>query len=113
MDLLEKGDEGDVRDRFLVVLDPAVALGRAVVIVERHAWRDDVEDGRAPMGDCSLDEWDDLLSVPAERARHKRAAEGERDSTRVDGLEGVDRAFLLHRPKVRCGRELALGQSIR
>src|SRR6266851_3975776 len=48
VDLFEERDERDIGDRLLVVLHPAVALGRSVVVVEGDAGRDDVEDRRAP-----------------------------------------------------------------
>src|SRR2546423_1155909 len=97
LDLFEERDERHVRDRLFVVLDPAVALGRPVVVVEGDARRDDVEDRRAAMRDRRLDQRHHLLAVAAERAGDERAAERERDGARVDGLEGVDRALLLDR----------------
>src|SRR5579864_2480562 len=51
LNLLKEGDERHVRDRLLMVLYPAVALGRAVVVVECDARRDDVEDRGAAMRD--------------------------------------------------------------
>src|SRR5260370_548506 len=65
--LLEEWDEGDVGDRFLVVLDPAVALGRPIVVVEGDAGRDDVEDRGASVRNSCLDQRHDLLAVAAER----------------------------------------------
>ena len=43
VDLLEVGDEGHVVDLVVVLFDPAVALGGAVVVVEGNAGGDDVE----------------------------------------------------------------------
>jgi hypothetical protein len=77
------------------------------MVIESHAWRDDVDDGRPAMGDRGLDERDDLLAVSAEGSGDERAAQRQRDRAGIDGLKRVDRAFLLYRPEVRGGRELA------
>src|SRR5450759_2619243 len=98
--LFEERDERNVRDRFLMVLHPAVALGRTVMVVESHTGRDDVDDGRSAMGDRGLDQWNDLLAVAAEGAGDERAAQRDGDRTRIDRLEGVDSPFLLHGAEV-------------
>src|SRR5437899_8794 len=106
VDLLEEGDERDVRDRLLVVFDPAVALGRTVVVVERDARRDDVEHRRSAMGDRRLDQRHDLLAVAAERPHDERTSKSKGHRARVDRLERVDGALLLHRAEVGGRREL-------
>src|ERR1700674_760472 len=100
MDLFEVWDERDIGYRFLVVLDPAVALGRSVVVVERHAGRDDVENRRAAMGDRGFDERNYLLAIAAEGACDERAAQRQGDRTRINGLEGDHCTLILHRAEV-------------
>src|SRR5438552_18933475 len=81
VNLFEERNERDVRDRLLVVLHPAVALGRAVMVVEGHPRRDDVEDRGPAVGDRRLDQGHDLLADAAERASEVTATERHRERT--------------------------------
>ena len=95
-----------------MILRVGVALGRALVVVERDARRDDVEHHGAAMRERRLEQRQQLLLVARERARDERRAELDRQRARVDRRQVVDDAGLELRAEVRRRRELALGQAV-
>src|SRR5881394_1136710 len=89
-----------------------VALRRVLVIVERHARRQHVDQREAAVADSGLDQRHELLLVAREAARDERAAERERDLDRVDRRLLVHLAALRLRADVRRRRELPLREPV-
>ncbi len=111
-DLLVHRDDVEVVHGLVVLAHVVVALGRALVVVERDAGRDHVEEGRALVRERALDERHELLLVAGEAARDVRGAELQRHEHEVDALVGVDRAALRLRAAVGCRGELSLGEPV-
>jgi hypothetical protein len=86
-------------DRLVVLAHVVVALGRPVVVVERDARRDHVDEGRALVRERALDERDELVLVAGEAARDIRGPELQRHEDEVDALVGVDRARFAFEPR--------------
>ena len=72
-DVLEERHEADLLKRIVVLFHVGVALGRALVVVERDAGRDDVEHHRAAVRERRLEQREQLLLVAGERAGHEVA----------------------------------------
>ena len=82
------------------------------MIVERHARRDDVDEGRAAMLEGRLDQRHELRLVAGEAARDERRAEADGERDEIDRLvDGVDPLLAL-RAAVGGGGELSLGQAV-
>ena len=90
----------------------AVALGRALVIVERHARRDDVDQREAVVPQRRLENRNELRLVAREAARNERRAQAEREQDRVDGALLVRLAALALRADIGGCRELPLGEAV-
>src|SRR2546421_1017953 len=60
VDGFARGPEVEAVDRFVVIAHVVVALGRAGGVVERDARRDDVDEGRAFVGDRRFHQGDKL-----------------------------------------------------
>ena len=89
-----------------------VALRRILVIVERHARRDDVDQREAAVAHAGLDQRHELVLVAREAARDERAAERERDLHGIDRRLLVDLAALRFRADVGRRRELPLREAV-
>ena len=71
-------------DGFVVVLtSECIALGRADVVVEGDARRDDVDHREALVHQPRLDQRHELLLVAGEAARDEGAAEAQRRETGI------------------------------
>src|SRR5271167_4082168 len=55
-DVFEEGDKAHVGQRLVVIFDVAITLGRALVVVEGDARRDDVEHDGTAVGDGAFDQ---------------------------------------------------------
>ena len=111
-DVLVGRDERDLVQRLVVVLDVGVRLGGAVVIVERHARRDDVQHRRATVGDRRLEHCGELLLVAGKAAPDEGRPELDGEKAGVDRWQIVHHAALGGRAGVGGGAELALGQTV-
>src|ERR1039458_3331404 len=72
--ILERGDKVQFLQYFLVLLHVGVTLGRAYVIVESDARRDNVDHRKAAMGDGGLEDGSELFLIAAEGAGDKGGA---------------------------------------
>ena len=97
---------------LVVFLCVRIALGRTSVIVERHAWRDDVNDRRPIVRDRSFENIDHLLRIAGEAARNETASELHGQRTEIHRRKVIDDTALELRAFVRRRRELALRQSV-
>src|ERR1019366_6918618 len=93
-DVFEVGNKAHVRQRFVVVLNVAVRLGGTFVVIEGNAGRNDVEHGRAVMGQCALDERQQLALVAGEGASHIGGPQLNGQGAGIDGRQIVHDAGL-------------------
>ncbi len=82
------------------------------MVVKGHARGNDVDDGKAFVGDGRLKNRLHLFLVPAEGAGHERGAPPQSQSAAVERWQLIDSAGLKRGTEVRRSRELALGQTI-
>ena len=100
------------RHGFVVLAEARVALGRALMIVEGHAGRNDIEQGKPAVTDRRFDEWHELRLVAREAPANEGCPDLNAQSHQINRHIGIDVAFLadgfgIHRRGV-----LALGQPI-
>ena len=93
------GHEVEAVHRLVMLAHEVEALGRAGVIVERHAGADDVDKGRASVLDRRRDDRHQLMLVAGERARHETGAELQGQRRKVDGIVGIDDPRLDFEPR--------------
>src|SRR5688572_18685439 len=104
LDLAAQRDEIRCYDFLDVIARVLVALGRAFVIVERHAGRDHIDESKAPVRESRLQDRYELLFIAGKTARHERCTEREREQHRIDGLVAIRFAALRLRAYIRrCG----------
>ena len=82
------------------------------MIVEGHAGRDHVDEGKALVHQPGLDQGDQLGLVAGKGTRDKACAQSESLHTRVDRRLLVGESFLGFRPDIRGRRKLSLGQPV-
>src|SRR5690606_34254168 len=111
-DLAPHRHEVDGRQVLHVLARVPVALGRALVVVERDAGRDHVHQREALVRERGLEDGHQVLLVAREAARDERRAQRERQQHRVDRRQFVDITALRLRAHVRRRGELALGQAV-
>ena len=99
-------------DLDVVLARVGVALGGALVVVERHAGRDDVDEREPAVREAGLQDRHELRLVAREAAGDERRAEREREQAAVDGVHRVRLAPLAQRPEIGRRRELPLGQAV-
>ena len=85
-DLRARGHEVDPAHRLVVLANIVIAFGAAVVVVERHARADDIDEGCATVAQRALDQGHQLLLVARESARHIGCAKLQRQPDQVDLL---------------------------
>ena len=101
-----------LHDLDVLLARVGVALGRALVIVERHARRDDVDKGEALVREPGLEDRHELALVAGEAARDEGRAERQRQQAAVDRAHRVGLALLAERAGIGRGRELPLRQAV-
>ena len=111
-DLFALGNEVEIVDRFVVLAQVVVALGRATVIVEGHTGREHINEGRALVLDGGLQERYKLLLVARKAAPDESRAELHGDAHEINRAVAVDRALLGLRTGIGRRGELALGQPV-
>ena len=92
-------DEVGLHHLDVVLARVGVALGRALVIVERHARRDHVDERKALVLEAGLENRHELRLVAGEAARDEGGAERHREQHAVDGLHRVRLALLALRAR--------------
>ncbi len=111
-DFLLHRDHVEEVHRLVVLAHVVVALGRAVVVVEGDAGREDVEESGALVRERALDERHKLLLVAGEAAPDVGRAALQRHEHEVDALVGIDRAAFCLAPAIRGRGELPLGEAV-
>jgi hypothetical protein len=112
LDRFAPSDDVERVDRDIVLAHVVEALGRAGVIVERDARRNDVDERRPFMLERGLDERHQLRLVAGKAARHERGAKADRHADEIDRLVKRARALLALRTAVCSGGKLSLGQPV-
>ncbi len=105
-------NEIGLHDLHVVLARIGVALGRAFVIVERHARRDHVDEREAAVRQAGLQDRHELRLVAGEAARDERGAKRQRQQAAVDRLHRVGLALLAERAAVGRRRELPFRQAV-
>src|SRR5579864_1189251 len=82
------------------------------MIVESDAWTDDVDEGRAAMGDGGLEQRHELLLVAGKTAADESCAQLQRHPDHVDGGIRVHYAAFVLRSFVGGGGELTFRQPV-
>ncbi len=111
-DLFVLGDEADLVEQLLMFLRVGVALGRALVIVERYAWRDHIDHGHAVVRDRAFENVDHLLRIAGKTARDESATELHGQTAEIHRRHFVHDAGLQLRAFVRGCRELPFRQAV-
>ena len=111
-DFLGRRHEISVHGRVVELAAEGVALGRILVVVEGHAGRQHVDQGKALVRQARLDQRHQLGLVAGKAARHEGRTRGKRRQHRVDRRLHVDLALLGLAAEVGRGGELALGQPV-
>jgi hypothetical protein len=85
---------------------------RPLVVVERHAGGEDVDEGETLVGQARLEDRHQLGLVAREGAGHEAGPQLERQRDGIDGAELVGLAALALGPHVGRGGELPLGEAV-
>ncbi len=93
-DLVARGNVGDVMERFLVILAPRVGVVGVILIVEGHAWTDDVQHRNAFVCECGFEQFLDLFWVAGKGARHKSGVRDDGFHADVNGHVWIGALFL-------------------
>ncbi len=100
-DLLEERHEGDFMEQFLVVLRVLVALGGAIVVIERHTGTDHVEQRRTAMRQRRFQQSDHLFRIAGEGPADEVASQFDRHRADVDRGKVVHLTALGFGPVIR------------
>ena len=95
-----------------MILHIFVGLGRAFVIVEGDAGRNDVEHDGALMSDGGFQHGAELALVAGEGAADEGCAEFDGETAGIDGRKIVDDSGFQFRTEIGGRRELAFGQAV-
>ena len=112
LDPFGRGDEVGAHDLEVSLPGVHVALGGALVIVEGHAWRDDVHEREALVGQARLEDREELVPVAGEAARDEARAQGQRHQHGVDRSLDVRLAPLRQGSHIGRRGELPLGEAV-
>src|SRR5215475_9178231 len=100
------GHKADFADRVLVLLHVLVAFRRALLLVERHTRRDNVEHYSSLVRDRRLEHSQQLLLITRERAANEGRAQLYSQGAGIDGWKVIDDSGLQLRAQIGCRGEL-------
>ena len=110
-DRLSAGNEV-YRHGFVVLAEARVALGRALMVVEGHAGRNHIEQGKPAMTDRRFDKRHELRLVARKASANEGCPDLNAQSHQVNGHVGINVAFLADRFGIHRRGVLPLGQPI-
>src|SRR6516162_8243219 len=106
------GDEVEPVHRLVMLAYEIEALGGTNVIVEGNTGRNHIDEGRAVVRDCRLDDWNQLVFVAGEGTGDEACTELQRHRYQVDRVVSVNEPTFGLRSTIRRSRKLAFGQTI-
>src|SRR5271170_1495437 len=111
-DVFEEGHEIQLVQRHFVVLHITITFGGAIVIIEGHAGRDDVNHGESLVTNSSFENGLELFLVAAEGSRDEGRSPLQGKRATIERGKFIGRAALRGGADVGGRRKLSLRQTV-